>query len=114
MTNDTKPTAEEKLAKVKEWIVKACPDIEEDRSFREMLWSKHQEGPFVHRPLTLEDVLRACHQNIPLRIIGLTDRHSLLLSNGAAATRFEEWQLGLPLDQQEPPVIDFLFSLLPQ
>ena len=133
----TTPTHSEKLQAVKEAIVKAVPEIMEygdmfkvhisnldglDRVVtvaNEATMDQIKNNPRIDeyeilgRPITLEDVLAS------LPWIALEDmKFSIPLRKKTFRLRWKklfcDWTLCLPLDNQPEPVIDFLYSLLPQ
>ncbi len=115
MTPSPTPQAhEEKLVRVREWIMKACPDLLNQGC--DKCGMNYVNGTrcvyCTGIRIGLPEVLRALPGNYAID----ADGHFLTYNEHGwnMPPPIVLWNLLLPLDQQEPPVIDFLFSLLPQ
>jgi len=105
-------THSQKLQKVREWIVKANPEIEKERLWREGLFGKNNKRLFVHRPIRLSDVLLAMGTSRDPNYCVALDGNIWYVGAWGYDKKVCNWNLRTDdLDHQSPETIDFLFSL---
>lgn len=99
------------LEAVRAKVIEAVPEI---RATERKLLRKNEFGQKFYkdevslRPITLADVLRAIEENA-----GLGFENGVFVEYlGMQTKKRAYWNLALPLDEQEPEVIEFLANIL--
>jgi hypothetical protein len=114
MTPSETATAYEELIAA---IVKAVPDIRQNmHRYGDCSWCWNPSRTVCERPITLEDVLRACPKSKPRLVVSIQGEF-LIVSPDVTDTwyssnKFPKWSLGKPLSEQSDELKSFLHSLL--
>ena len=96
----------ELIEQVRAKVIEAVPEIETMSSLREIA---HEKDLYKQRPITLADVLRATQEAEGFNYITI-DSNGYMRRESVGTASY--WNLALPLDEQEPEVIEFIAKVL--
>ncbi len=111
------PTDQEKLAKIREWCVKACfPDALWDEQMKDWYFT-NGNGGFMLPPLGIAQVLRSIQRKVTTAIGVDMNGAFINCDDNLNNLTFSECMWNLADDNlahQTPDTIDFLYQLIPQ